>query len=41
MTDENGQVTLDGFRGEYTLKVDGQEAKLTLKKDQPEVTVQL
>ncbi|MBR2718801.1 MAG: endo-1,4-beta-xylanase [Clostridia bacterium] len=41
MTDENGQVTLDGIRGEYTLKVDGQEAKLTLKKDQPELTVQL
>ena len=24
-----------------TLQVDGQEAKLTLKKDQPEITVQL
>ena len=41
MTDENGQVTLDGFRGEYSLKVDGKEAKLTLKKDQPALTVQL
>ena len=41
MTDENGRLTLEGYRGEYTLKVDGQEAKLTLKKDQPEVTVQL
>lgn len=40
-TDENGQAAVEGFRGEYTLKVDGQEAKFTLKKDQPEVTVQL
>lgn len=41
MTDENGQLTLEGFRGQYSVKVDGQEAALTLKKDQLEAVVQL
>ncbi len=41
MTDENGQLTLEGFRGQYSVKVDGQASQLTLKKDQPEIVVQL
>lgn len=41
MTDENGQLTLDGFRGQYRVKVDGQKTALTLKKNQPEIVAQL
>lgn len=40
-TDENGQLTLEGFRGQYSVKVDGQASQLTLKKNQPEIVVQL
>lgn len=41
MTDENGQLTLEGFRGQYSVKVDGQETTLTLKKEQPEIIIHL
>ena len=41
MTDENGQCTLEGFRGDYMLFVDDCEASFTLGKNTPEQTIQL
>ena len=41
MTDENGQCTLEGFRGDYMLFVDDYEASFTLGKNQPEQTIQM
>ena len=41
MTDENGQCTLEGFRGDYMLFVDDCEASFTLGKNTPEKTIQL
>ncbi len=41
MTDENGQCILEGFRGDYKLCVDGDEATFTLGKSNPEKTIQL
>ncbi len=41
MTDENGQVTLEGFRGEYQADCDGMTAQLTLGKDAPAQTLSL
>ena len=40
MTDENGQCTLEGFRGDYKLCVDDCEASFTLGKQNPEQTIQ-
>lgn len=41
MTDENGQCTLEGFRGEYKLSVDGKNATFTLDKTANRQTIQL
>ena len=41
MTDENGQIELTGFRGEYELTCDGQTAKFTLAKSTGNETVTL
>ena len=41
MTDENGQCTLEGFRGEYAIEVDGGSATFTLGKNMPAQTIQL
>ena len=41
MTDENGQCTLEGFRGDYMLFVDDCEASFTLGKNTPEKTIHL
>lgn len=41
MTDENGQCTLEGFRGEYALQVDNQEASMTLDKATISQTIHL
>ena len=41
MTDENGQCTLEGFRGDYMLFVDDCEASFTLCKNNPEQAIQL
>lgn len=41
MTDEKGQCTLEGFRGEYQLSVDGSEAAFTLGKDTAQQQIQL
>ena len=41
MTDENGQCALEGFRGEYTLEVDGSERTFTLDKHTGSATIQL
>jgi len=41
MTDEQGRVTVDGFRGTYTLKCDGKETSFVLSKDAAEQTIQL
>ena len=41
MTDEKGQCTLEGFRGEYQLSVDGSEAAFTLRKDTAQQQIQL
>ena len=32
MADENGEITLEGFRGDYVLSANGHEAKFTLNK---------
>lgn len=40
-TDENGQCTLEGFRGEYAVSCDGLSARCTLAKDAPALTVTL
>ena len=41
MTDENGQCTVEGFRGQYALQCDGMEGKFTLNKNDKELTIQL
>lgn len=41
MTDENGQCTVEGFRGDYLLEVDGYELTFTLDKTAKEKTIQL
>lgn len=41
MTDENGQCTVEGFRGEYQLSVDGKDAAFTLDKTTDKQTIQL
>ncbi len=41
MTDENGKVTVDGFRGEYVLEADGCEAAFTLDKTTAKQTIQM
>ncbi|MBR5288478.1 MAG: endo-1,4-beta-xylanase [Clostridia bacterium] len=41
MTDENGQIVLHGFRGEYALECLGKTACVTLSKDCREQTVTL
>lgn len=41
MTNENGEVSVEGFRGEYKLTVDGCEANFTLDKDTAQKTIQL
>ena len=33
MTNENGEITLEGFRGDYVLSADGHEAQFDLTKD--------
>lgn len=40
MTDENGQCTLEGFRGEYLLCVDDREVTMSLNKETTEKTIQ-
>lgn len=39
MTDENGRCTLEGFRGDYQLCVDGQEAQMTLDQTAKQQTI--
>ncbi|MBR5225965.1 MAG: 1,4-beta-xylanase, partial [Clostridia bacterium] len=41
MTDENGECTVEGFRGEYQLSVDGKDAAFTLSKTSGKQTIQL
>lgn len=41
MTDENGEVTVEGFRGEYMLFVDNHEASFTMDKTSSRQTIQL
>lgn len=41
MTDENGECTLDGFRGEYMLFMDDHEVGFTLDKNAKNKTIQL
>ncbi len=41
MTDENGQCTVEGFRGEYALEADGEKAAFTLDKTRAEQTIHL
>ncbi len=41
MTDENGKVTVDGFRGEYGLQAEGWEASFILDKTTAKQTIQL
>lgn len=41
MTDENGEFTVDGFRGEYELQVNGSKAAFTLDKQNKQQTVQI
>lgn len=41
MTDEQGRCTLEGFRGDYKLSVDGYEAELNLNKAVKQQTIQL
>ena len=41
MTDENGEVTVEGFRGDYRITVDGRTASFVLNKTTPKQTVQL
>ena len=41
MTDENGEFTVDGFRGEYELQVNGSKAAFTLDKQNKLQTVQI
>jgi len=41
MTDENGQCTLEGFRGEYQLSIDDCKAQFTLGKDNAQQQIQL
>ena len=33
IADENGEITLEGFRGDYVLSANGHEAKFTLNKN--------
>lgn len=40
-TDENGYVTLEGFRGEYEVASDAQKALFKLSKETPEINVTL
>lgn len=39
MTNENGEVTVEGFRGDYLLAVDDYEASFTLEKNHPTETI--
>ena len=39
MTNENGEVTVEGFRGDYHLAVDDYEASFTLEKNHPTETI--
>ena len=41
MTDENGEVTLEGFRGDYCLTVDGKDASFNLNKNDKTQTITL
>ena len=41
MTDENGYVTIEGFRGEYELSAEGKKAAFTLSKTEPEMKITL
>jgi len=41
MTDENGEVTVEGFRGGYQLTVDGKYAAFTLNKTDRQQTIRL
>ncbi len=41
MTDENGQITLEGFRGQYALRCNGRQAAFTLGKQTPAETIRL
>ncbi len=41
MTDENGQCSVEGYRGLYTLQCDGRETTFTLNKTDREQTIQL
>lgn len=41
MTDEQGRITLEGFRGDYKLSVDDCEASFTLGKDTPAMKIHI
>jgi len=41
MTDENGQITLEGFRGDYAVECCGKNASLTLSKNRTSQTITL
>ena len=41
MTDENGQCTVEGFRGEYALTCDGRKASFTLSDQLAAQDIQL
>ncbi len=41
MTDENGQCSVEGFRGEYTVECDGLKGGFALNKTDKEQTIQL
>lgn len=41
MTNEQGEVSVEGFRGEYQLLADGREAAFTLDKTTKDCTIQL